>query len=202
VHHRFSSLNGPPGGIPDAGTGDIIINDFAAKGCFMKRSLIAGLTATLCMWLLFASLRSAAAAGPEVTLRGLSGVMVKIDIDGPLVQDGMSISLVRADIESILEAAGIKVFREKDWLESERHPQLYVLVNGSKVQDNWKFYTFAVNVHLMQDVYIMRNNQTELHPATTWFKSLAGHGYFGDIRMQIKEMIDSFTTAFLAANKR
>jgi hypothetical protein len=168
----------------------------------MKRYLIAGLTATCCIWLLFASLRPAAAAGPETSLRGLSGVMVKIDIDDLLIQDGMSISLVRADIESILEAAGIKVLREKDWLEAERHPQLYVLVKGSKVQDNWKFYTFAVNVHLLQDVYIMRNNQTELHPAVTWFKSLAGHGYFGDIRMQIKEMIDSFTTVFVAVNKR
>ena len=167
----------------------------------MKRSLIAALTVTFCIGLVFATLRSAAAAGPEGTLRGLSGVMVKIDIDDLLVQDGMSISLVRADIESKLEAAGIKVLREKDWLEAERHPQLYVLVKGSKVQDNWKFYTFAVNVHLVQDVYIMRNNQTELHPATTWFRSLAGHGYFGDIRMQIKEMIDGFTTAFLSVNK-
>lgn len=167
----------------------------------MKRSLIAGLTATFCIWLLFASL-CAAAAAPEGTLRGLSGVMVKIDIDDQLVRDGMSISLVRADIESRLEEAGIKVLREKDWLEAERHPQLYVVVNGSKVQDNWKFYTFAVNVHLMQDVYIMRGNQTELHPAATWFRSLSGHGYFGDIRIQIKEMIDSFTTAFLSVNKR
>ena len=139
--------------------------------------------------------------GQEATLRGLSGVMVRIDINDTLIKDGLSKNRIKSDVELKLQEAGIKIFTDKQWRNTEGHPQLYIQVTGSKVQDNWKFYTFAVNIQLLQDVYIIRKNQTELHQASTWLNMLSGHGYFGDIRLRVKELVESFSTDFLSANQ-
>ena len=139
--------------------------------------------------------------GQEATLRGLSGVMVRVDINDILTKDGLTKSRIKSDVELKLQEAGIKILSDKEWRNAEGHPQLYVQVTASKVQDNWKFYTFAVNIQLLQDVYIIRKNQTELHQASTWLNMLSGHGYFGDIRLRIKELVESFSTDFLSANQ-
>jgi len=145
-------------------------------------------------------LSCAAVSGQEATLQGLTGVLIRVELNETLLSDGLSKIQIKSDIEEQLRSAGIRVFTEKEWRNSASHPQLYVEVNGSKVQDNWKFYTFAVNVHLMQDVYIVRNNQTVLHQASTWFNGTAGHGYFGDVRSHIKAMVESFSSIFLSVN--
>lgn len=139
--------------------------------------------------------------GQEATLRGLSGVMVRIDINDILIKDGLTKGRIKSDVELKLQEAGIKIFTDREWRNTEGHPQLYIQITGSKVQDNWKFYTFAVNIQLLQDVYIIRKNQTELHQASTWLNMLSGHGYFGDIRLRIKELVESFSTDFLSANQ-
>ena len=141
-----------------------------------------------------------AVSGQDVSLQGLTGVLIRVELNETLISDGLSKIQIKSDVEEQLRSAGIKVYTEKEWRNAASHPQLYVEVNGSKVQDNWKFYTFAVNVHLMQDVYIVRNNQTVLHQASTWFNGTAGHGYFGDIRSHIKTMVEVFSSVFLSVN--
>jgi hypothetical protein len=133
-------------------------------------------------------------------LAGLAGVLVKIDADQQLVKDGLSLNLVRTDVEIKLEEAAIEALSEKQWRSSEGHPQLYIQVSGTKVQENWKFYTFTVNLYLLQDVYIMRNDQTERFQAATWYRAAAGQGYRDDIRTRVKELVEAFAKDFNAAN--
>ncbi len=141
-------------------------------------------------------------SGQEATLRGLAGVMVRVDINDILINDGLTKSRIRSDVELKLQEAGIKIFTDKEWRNTEGHPQLFIQVTGRKVHDdNWKFYTFAINIQLLQDVYIIRKNQTELHQASTWLIMRADRGYIGDIRLRIKELVDSFSTDFLSANQ-
>jgi hypothetical protein len=134
-------------------------------------------------------------------LKGLAGVLIKIEADPQLVKDGLALNLIRTDIEIKLEEAAIDVLTDKAWRSSEGHPQLYVQVKGAKVQENWKFYTFTVNLYLLQDVYLIRNDQTERFQAATWFNAAAGHGYFGDIRTRIKELVEAFAVEFNTANR-
>ena len=144
---------------------------------------------------------SSSAFGQDMALRGLPGVMIRVELNSTLKDDGMQKQPAYLDIEEKLREAGIKVYTEKQWREADGHPQLYIEVNASKVQDNWQFYTFSVNVHLMQDVYIVRDKQTALHQASTWFRASAGHGYFGDIRTRIIDMVEYFAAAYVEANR-
>jgi hypothetical protein len=134
-------------------------------------------------------------------LQGLPGVLVKIDVDKTLVNDGLALNLIRTDIEIKLEEAGIKVLTDKEWYSSEGHPQLKVRVNGTKAMDNWKFYSFAVHLHLLQDVYMIRDEQTSRFQAATWYSTVADHGYIPDIRTRIRELIEAFAGAFNGANQ-
>jgi hypothetical protein len=147
-------------------------------------------------------LSCAAASGQDASLQGLTGVLIRVELNEPLISDGLSKNQIKSDVDAQLRNAGIQVFTEKQWRSAEGHPQLYVEVNGSKVEDNWKFYTFAVNIHLMQDVYIVRNNQTFLHQASTWFKGATGFGYIIDIRSHVKAMVEDFSSVFLSANQK
>jgi hypothetical protein len=135
------------------------------------------------------------------SLRGLPGVLIRMEMNKTLQDDGMQKRPAYLEIEEKLHEAGIKVYTEKQWRDAPGHPQLYIEVNASKVQDNWRFYTFSVNLHLMQDVYIVRDNQTALHQASTWFRASAGHGYFGDIRTRIIDMVEVFSAAYVEANR-
>ena len=137
----------------------------------------------------------------DISLRGLPGVLIRMEFNKALQDDGMQKRPAYMEVEEKLRQAGIKVFTEKQWRDAAGHPQLYIEVNASKVQDNWRFYTFSVNVHLMQDVYIVRDNQTALHQASTWFRASAGHGYFGDIRTRIIDMVEVFSEAYTEANR-
>jgi hypothetical protein len=137
----------------------------------------------------------------DVALRGLPGLLIRVELNKTLVGDGMQKRPIYMEVEDKLRETGIKIFTEKQWREAAGHPQLYIEVNASKVRDNWPFFTFSVNVHLMQDVYIMRDNQTALHQASIWFRSSAGHGYSRDIRARIIDMVEVFSAAYIEANQ-
>ena len=141
------------------------------------------------------------AFGGDTSLRGLDGVMISVDIDELLIKEGLSKRQIIFDIELTLQQAGIKVLTDRQWRKTESHPRLFVQITGNKVQENWPFFTFAVNLQLQQDVYISRNGQTELHQAATWFNMKSGHGYRPDIQLQVKEMVGTFANDFTTANQ-
>ena len=138
----------------------------------------------------------------DAALRDLYGVMINVEIDEVLVSEGLSKRQIITDIEMILQETGVKVFSDKEWRKTENHSRLFVQIIGNKVQENWEFFTFAVNVQLQQDVYIRRKGQTELIQASTWSDMKSGHGYRDDIRLHVKELVTIFAADYLAANQK
>ncbi len=141
------------------------------------------------------------ANGTDTSLRGLEGVLISVDIDELLIKEGLSKRQIIFDVELTLQQAGIKVLTDTQWRKTESHPRLFVQITGNKVQENWPFFTFAINLQLQQDVYISRSGQTELHQAATWFNMKSGHGYRADIQLQVKEMVGIFAADFTSANR-
>jgi hypothetical protein len=140
------------------------------------------------------------AAGQDAALSGLPGVWVKAEISPTLVKDGLAHHQVTSDIETQLKETGVRLLTEKECRSTAGQPKLLVSVMGTKVQENWKFYTFAVNIHLYQDVYLARRDGADSVQASTWQHTIAAHGYIGDIRTRITELIGTFIEDYQAAN--
>ena len=142
----------------------------------------------------------AASTGQEYSLRGLEGVMVVVEILPDLKTDGLTRKQIYSDVEKQLQKAGIHVFLEKEWQTIEGRPYLHIEIIGTKIQDNWKFYTYAINVQLFQDVYLARQTGNMSFQASTWFSNYTGHGYLDDIRTWVKEIVNGFINAYFSVN--
>jgi len=142
----------------------------------------------------------ATVVGNKDSLRNLNGVRIEVDIDALLINDGLNANQIRTDVAAELKRAGIRILSESEWRAISGRPLLLIQVPGKKIQENWKFYTYAINLQLLQDVQLVRDLQTEPLSASTWFYQLAGHGYIDDIRIRIIEVIEIFTNAFRTAN--
>jgi len=140
------------------------------------------------------------ASGTDSALDGLAGVWVKVEITPTLVKGGLARRQVKSDIESQLQEAGVRLLTEKESRSTVGQPKLLLQVKGTEVQENWKFYTFAVNLYLIQNVYLAPTEKTESYPASIWFKNIAAHGYLGDIQTRIKAVVNSFADDYKAAN--
>jgi hypothetical protein len=143
--------------------------------------------------------QSACGQGIE-SLRGLSGVRVKVDLSEEVTRDGLTLSQVTADVELSLQQAGVPLLSQEKWRSSPGRPFLQVWVESAKIQDNWKFYTYSIQLHLVQDVSLIRMNPLDRFSAVTWYRSLTGHGYLGDIRVRVKEAVEAFAAAYSTAN--
>ena len=135
------------------------------------------------------------------SLKGLTGVMIRVDISDQLKKDGLIIGQVVDDIEMALEEVGLEVLSSKKWHRTEGRPYLRVQIDSTKIQDNWKFYTYSIHIHLIQDVYLARAEQTDAVTAATWFKAVSGHGYLGDIRIRVKEVVGQFTQDYQSGQR-
>lgn len=122
----------------------------------------------------------------DSALNGLPGVWVKVEITPALVKGGLAIRQVRSDIESQLQEAGVRILTEKESRSTAGQPKLLLQVKGTKVQENWKFYTFAINLYLIQEVYLARSEKAQSVQASTWFNNIAAHDYLGGIQTRIK----------------
>ncbi len=145
-------------------------------------------------------LKADASASQEYSLRGLAGVMVVVEILPELKTDGLTRKQIYSDAETQLQKAGISVFLEKEWQTIQGRPYLHVEITGTKIQDNWKFYTYCIHVRLVQDVYLARTSGSEAFQASTWFSSQTGHGYLDDIRTRVKEIVSIFINAYFSVN--
>jgi hypothetical protein len=140
------------------------------------------------------------AAAQDSSLNNLPGVWVNVEVTPTLIKDGLAHNQVKSEIESQLQEAGIRLLTEKECRSTAGQPKLLVRVRGTKVQENWRFYTFAINIYLIQDVYLARTDNSGSYQASTWYDAVAAHGYIGDIRTRIKEVLYSFTNDYQAAN--
>lgn len=141
-----------------------------------------------------------AVRGQEESLRGLNGVMVEVEILTELMQDGLAKNQIQSDVMSQLQDAGIKVYSPKELKNIPGQPFIFIKITGAKIQDNWKFYTYSINVYLLQDAYLARDTQSDTYLVSTWFRGLTGHGYLDDIRVRVKEIISIFINTYLSVN--
>jgi hypothetical protein len=139
-------------------------------------------------------------AAADPSFQGLVGIRVKVEVDPALRDDGLSAQQLQSDVENRLQREKITVLSEKQWQTVDHHPLLHIQIHGARVQENWKFYTFGINLYLLQDVTIVREAGTIRHQAATWFTGIAGHGYFGDIQTRVNELVDLFADQFREAN--
>jgi len=142
----------------------------------------------------------AAAGGKEESLRGLDGVMVAVEILTDLSKDGLAKKQIQSDVTAQLQEAGIKIYSEKELNNTAGRPYLLIEITGTKIQDNWKFYTYSISVHLFQETYLARQTEGSSFHAATWFRVHTGHGYLDDIRVRIKEIMSIFINTYRSVN--
>ncbi len=141
-----------------------------------------------------------AVRGPEESLRGLNGFMVEVEIITDLLGDGLVKTQIQSDVATQLKNAGIKVYSQKELNAIAGRPYLFIEISGKKIQDNWKFYTYSITVHLYQEAYLAREPQSVAFQAATWFRGYTGHGYLDDISVRVKEIISIFVNTYLSVN--
>ena len=159
---------------------------------FLKILIIIGLV--------FVIFSSPVSADKIESLRGLPGVLVKVEAFSTMEQDGLKKAKIKSSAESKLHKSGIKVLSGDSWYSISGRPYILIKINGSKIQDNWKFYTYSVNVYLFQDVYLARTQKSDVFQASTWHYEHSDHGYLDDIRTKIGEIIDLFINDFKSVN--
>lgn len=141
-----------------------------------------------------------AARGQEESLRGLKGFTVEVEILTDILRDGLTEKQIRSEVVSQIQKEGIKVYSQKELSSITGQPTLFIRINGTKIQDNWKFYTYSITVHLFQEAYLARETEGGTFRVSTWFRAHTGHGYLDDIRVQAKEIISIFINTYLSVN--
>jgi len=141
-----------------------------------------------------------AVKGQEESLRGLNGIMVEIDILTDLLADGLVKKQIQSDVATQLKNADIKLYSQKELNSIAGRPYLFIEISGKRIQDNWKFYTYSITVHLYQEVYLAREPQSIAFQAATWYRGYTGHGYLDDIRVRVKEIVSIFVNTYLSVN--
>jgi hypothetical protein len=173
----------------------------------MTRRLDVRLLAPLAGFLLSYLLSGPACADERVaahmrqTLVGVRAVAVLvIGVDSDIQRAGLSKSTLKSDVEVKLRQAGLLVVEPSSsdgivWVE---------LVALDRDEEEPR-YAYAMNLQFWQRVSLERNGSRS--GAITWQTSLmvgiAGSGRFTDLaRQTIRDNVDTFLTAYLAANKR
>ena len=136
----------------------------------------------------------------EESLRGLDGLMVEVEIITDLLADGLVKNQIQSDVTTLLKNADIKIYSQKELNAIAGRPYLFIEISGKKIQDNWKFYTYSITVHLYQETYLAREPQSIAFLAATWFRGYTGHGYLDDIRVRVKEIVSIFVNTYLSVN--
>jgi len=134
-------------------------------------------------------------------MAGITGVTVRIEgnIVTELNQKGLTAAKLREDIESQLQASGIRLLSELEFLETKERPMLTIKINALKHGEG---YIFWISTQLYQHVYLIKQGQKKTYPATTW-SSAGTIGIFydtEDLRALIKEAVDEFIAAYDAVH--
>ncbi len=137
------------------------------------------------------------------SIRGHRGIYVwVVDLDPRIEKDGLTESLIRADVILKLKRAGIRVLSKEKWFDVVGNPYLYVNANILKLPET-KEYIYCIRVSFKQTVYLLKE-PIEILGADTW--STGGRiGITPDlrkIRNSINELVDRFISAYLSVNPK
>lgn len=136
------------------------------------------------------------------SLSGLTGFALSIGDLSPDVQGvGLKGPQLRADAESKLRTAGIRIIPAPVWVDTVGAAELYVEVNTLKL--GTAQYSYCVQLDVIQKVSLSRNVTRETL-GVTW--STSGMGVVGQskiagsIRDQVGVLLDQFVSHYQSAN--
>jgi hypothetical protein len=142
--------------------------------------------------------------GVNKTLMGLIGVHVTVEMMRPDAErDGLLRSTLQTDVELRLRQAGIKVLSREERSIDIGFPILYLNVNTLKTGDG--FYAYAISLRLRQAARLIRNSEI-IALVDTWNATgviaVVGKTKLSDVREDVKDKVDEFLNAYLAANPK
>jgi hypothetical protein len=136
------------------------------------------------------------------SIRGITNLQVKvIGMVQEIEDEGLTAQQFRADAESKLRAAGIKVIPEDENHIPADGAFLFIYPDILKLKSPVEGYAYKNTIYLSQFVYIPRIDAHYI--VSTW-----SHGYLGVtpdlhmIRENMKDRIDTFIKNYLTANPR
>ena len=138
------------------------------------------------------------------TLAGLTGVEVVVEpMDPAAEKDGLTTSTLRTDVELKLRQAGIRVLTSDERLAAPGMPYLYLRVGT--IKDEEGLYAYDIDLELKQEVRLTRNPALSLM-ATTWrvagWVGTIGSRNLSKVRERVRDTVDQFINAYLAANPK
>ena len=139
------------------------------------------------------------------SLIGVNGMSVdSLLLDEAINLSDLTQSKFGKDIQSTLRLAGIKVYSEKEWFDSEEKPDLQVEV--SAVSGTGKSELFCnVSVSFYQRLRLIRSPFTSVF-ARTWNNEVSGICSESElpewIRQNVKQGLDNFIKDYLTANPK
>lgn len=142
--------------------------------------------------------------GERESLAGLAGVYVIVEAMGAAVErEGLSRSTLQTDVEVKLRQAGIRVLTETEWVVAPGAPYLYLRVATVRAGE-LSLYAVAILLHFHQDVLLART-PTRALSAPTWrtaWVGAVGTKEFSWVRENVRDKVDEFINAYLAANPK
>lgn len=137
------------------------------------------------------------------TLVGLTGVGVSVEVKSvksDAETEGLAPSTLRTDVELRLRQSGIRVLTDPD--DAVKQGTLQLIVRTVKSEHG--FYAFHIDLKLWQLVTLIRDPSIA-SAAPTW--STGDGGFIGnkrlsEIRDRVRDMVDRFINAYLAANPK
>jgi hypothetical protein len=137
------------------------------------------------------------------TLRGLTGIYVMPEnpLEEDAVRGGLSQDHIRAEVETKLRHAGIRVLSREEWEQEPGKPYLQVwprVLKGGVLGG----YMYHITVEFKQYVTLFRSASVQVF-GSTWSTEYMGYTpELRDIRDRMKERIDRFIDAYRSVNPK
>ena len=146
------------------------------------------------------------APGSRATLVGLPGFFVAVeDLDTAAARLGVTSAVIQRDVESRLQAAGIRLRTAEDFKNVLEVPQLYININELALHGAQAgLFTYNVTTEVRQAIKLSRNlaitstSVTWRAPATVG--TVGSDNFYVAVRDVVREEVDLLITAFQAAN--
>jgi hypothetical protein len=140
----------------------------------------------------------------RATLAGLMGVHVVVeDMDPATEKDGLERSTLQTDVELKLRQAGIRVLTREEVFAVPGTAALYLNVNTLRHRTG--LYAYCIELELKQGVTLIRNLAITTLGAT-WqapgFLGTVGADRLHTVRDDVRDQVDQFLNAYLAANPK
>lgn len=122
------------------------------------------------------------------------------DLTAPTREAGFSKERILRDVEAKLRLAGIRSLTQNQHLRVKGQPYLYVALSALRNPSAENLIVYYLSIELIQNVLLERNTEI-LVDAPTWSINKIGATHrIKQVRNELKDFMDQFATAFLAAN--